>query len=182
MGSDVIHSGSPDMGEPMWNALKIREDLSAGEVRQLARKEANRRTAMRMLAIANALEGMSRAEAARVVGMDRQALRDAVVRYNAEGVAGLYDKPKPGRACFLSEGQQAALKALVLLGPDPEKDGISRYTVADICRLAEARFGVRYAEPPMGRLLKRLGLSRQKARPVHPKTDQIAQERFKKGA
>ena len=58
----------------------------------------------------------------------------------------------------------------------------NRYTVADICRLAEARFGVRYAEPPMGRLLKRLGLSRQKARPVHPKTDRIAQERFKKGA
>lgn len=115
----MIHCGSTDMGEPMWNALKIREDLSAGDLRQLARKEGNRRTAMRMLAIANALEGMSRAEAARVVGMDRQALRDAVVRYNAEGVAGLYDRPKPGRKCFLTEGQQAALKALVLRGPDP---------------------------------------------------------------
>jgi hypothetical protein len=38
-----------------------------------------------MLAIANALEGMSRADAARLAGMERQALRDAVVRYNAEG-------------------------------------------------------------------------------------------------
>jgi hypothetical protein len=34
------------------------------------------------------LEGMSRAEAARLAGMERQALRDAVVRYNAEGLAG----------------------------------------------------------------------------------------------
>ena len=70
----------------------------------------------------------------------------------------------------------------MLRGPDPEKDGISRYTIADICRLVEERFQVRYAEPPMGRLLKRLGLSRQKPRPVHPKTDKAAQERFKKGA
>ena len=169
-------------GEPMSNALKIREDVSVEELRRLARKEPSRRTAMRLLAIANALDGMSRAKAAQVVGMERQALRDAVVRYNAEGIAGLYDRPKPGRACYLSEGQQAALKALVLRGPDPEKDGISRYTIADICRLAEERFGVRYAEPPMGRLLKRLGLSRQKPRPVHPKTDPAVQARFKKGA
>ena len=166
----------------MGTALRVRKDLSASDLRRLARKEANRRVMMRMLAIANALDGMSRAEAARVVGMDRQALRDAVVRYNAEGVAGLHDRLRPGRRCFLSEGQQAALKALVLRGPDPEKDGLSRYTIADICRLVEERFQVRYAEPPMGRLLKRLGLSRQKPRPVHPKTDKAAQARFKKGA
>jgi transposase len=166
----------------MWNALKIRDDLSAEEIRRLARKERQRRPAMRMLAVANALDGMSRAEAAQVVGMDRQALRDVVVRYNAEGVAGFYDRPKPGRSCQLSEGEQAALKALVLRGPNAEKEGISRYTLADICDLAEDRFGVRYAETSMGRLLKRLGLTLQKARPVHPKTDPQAQERFKKGA
>jgi hypothetical protein len=34
---------------------------------------------------------MSRAEAARVVGMERQMLRDAVIRYNAEGLAGLQE-------------------------------------------------------------------------------------------
>ena len=50
-----------------------------------------------MLAIANALEGMSRAEAARLAGMERQALRDAVLRYNLEGLAGLHDRSKPGR-------------------------------------------------------------------------------------
>lgn len=71
----------------MGTALRIREDLSGSDLRRLARKEANRRVMMRMLTIANALDGMSRAEAARVVGMDRQALRDAVVRYNAEGAA-----------------------------------------------------------------------------------------------
>jgi Helix-turn-helix domain len=61
----------------------------------LARRERNPRTATRMLAIANALERMSRADAARLAGMERQALRDTVVRFYAEGLDGLRDRPKP---------------------------------------------------------------------------------------
>jgi hypothetical protein len=69
----------------MGAALAIRDDVTPEALRRLARREPNRRAALRMLAIANALEGLSRAEAARLAGMERQALRDAVVRYNAEG-------------------------------------------------------------------------------------------------
>ena len=47
----------------MGRGLAIREDVAtAAELRRLAKKEPRRRTAQRMLAIANALEGMSRAE------------------------------------------------------------------------------------------------------------------------
>lgn len=52
-------------------ALPIREDLSAGELRLLARRENKGRVAARMFAIAHALDGVSRAEAARLAGMDR---------------------------------------------------------------------------------------------------------------
>jgi transposase len=73
-----------------------------------------------MLAIANALEGMSRTNAGRVVGIERQCLCDAIKRLNAEGVAGLYDYPN-GRRPVLSEGEEAALIARILRGRDPEK-------------------------------------------------------------
>ena len=53
----------------------------------MVRRERDGRASARLIAIANALEGMSRAEAARFAGMERQALRDAVVRYNAEGLS-----------------------------------------------------------------------------------------------
>ena len=80
----------------MGAALAIRDDLTPEALRRHARREPNRRAALRMLAIANALEGMSRAEAARLAGMERQALRDAVVRYNGEGLAGFHDRrPSP---------------------------------------------------------------------------------------
>ena len=70
----------------MGRALEIRGDLlSPAGLRRLARREGNRRTATRMLAVAHALAGRSWAEVARLVGLERQAFRDAVVRYNAEG-------------------------------------------------------------------------------------------------
>ena len=138
--------------------LAIRTDLfTPTELRAQARRTRNRRTAMRMLAIANALEGMSRADAARVVGMERQALRDAVIRYNAEGLAGLQDRPKPGRRPRLSEAEQAVLRF-------------------------EARFGKRLHPASLSRIVRGgLDLSRQKTRPVHPQADQKAQAAFVKG-
>ena len=44
--------------------------------------------------------------------MDRQTLRDWVIRLNALGVAGLRERPRRGRPPFLDEGQMAAFKAI----------------------------------------------------------------------
>jgi transposase len=163
-------------------ALAIRRDLSAEELRRLARREPERRAAMRLLAIANALEGMARAEAARRAGMERQALRDAVIRYNAEGPSGLHDRPRSGRPERLTPGRQAALKAWVLRGPDPERDGVSAWRLVDVCAHAERAYGVRYSGWGMSCLLKGLGLSRQRARPRHPEGSAAARAAFKKWA
>ena len=75
---------------------------------------------------------------------------------------------------------EAALKALVLKGPKLERDGCVAWRARDLCDVVERRFGVRYGESGMLRLLKGLDLSWQKARPVHPDADPKAQERFKK--
>jgi Winged helix-turn helix len=89
--------------------LAIRGDVPAAELRALARRERSRSAAAaRMYAIANALEGMTRTEAARLAGLERQALRDAVVRYNAEGLAGLQDRPRPGSKPRLDDAERAA--------------------------------------------------------------------------
>ncbi len=94
----------------MARGLAIRDEIAtAAELRRLAKKEPRRRTAQRMLALANALDGMSRADAARAAGIERQSLRDAVLRFNAEGLAGLLDRPHGHRPEVLSEGEQAML-------------------------------------------------------------------------
>jgi len=119
--------------------LVIRDDLEAAALRRFAQTEPDRRAGLRALAIAQALEGASRAEAARVVGRERQALRDAVVRYNAEGLAGLRDRPRPPRREKLDETQQETLRTWVLQGPDPERDGLSSYRLLDIAAHIERK-------------------------------------------
>jgi transposase len=166
------------MGAP----LPIRDDIPAAKLRRLARQETNGRVASRLLGLANALAGIDRGQAARLAGMDRQTLRDWVIRFNAEGVAGLCDRPKSGRPAWLNDGQLATLKALILRGPDPERDGVSAWRAKDLCRIVEDRFGASYTENGMLRLLHDLGLSWQKARPIHPEADLKAQARFKKNS
>ena len=77
----------------------------------------------------------------------------------------------------LSEGQMAALKAIVLRGPNPAMDGIERWRIVDLCRVVAERWGVAYSQTGMLRLLWSLDLSHRKTRPVHPKSD----PNFKKG-
>ncbi|MBW8271520.1 IS630 family transposase [Caldovatus aquaticus] len=162
-------------------ALMIREDVPPGELRRLAKTEDDPRVLRRVLAIAAALGGMSREAAARIAGMDRQTLRDWVIRYNRGGPAGLSDHWGDGRPCRLAEGQQATLKAIVLQGPDPERDGVSTWRLVDLCRIVRERFGVTYSETGMGRLMHDLDLSWQTPRPRHAETDRAAREAFKKG-
>jgi transposase len=161
-------------------AVPITTGRTPAELRALARRERDGRVSARLLALASALDGMGREEAARAAGMDRQTLRDWVHRYNAEGVEGLRDRPRPGRPCALDEGQQAALKGLILRGPRLERDGRVAWRARDLRGLVERRFGVGYSEAGVRRLLKGLDLSWQKARPIHPEADPKAQERFKK--
>jgi transposase len=162
--------------------LPIGTDRRPAELRRLARRERDGRVGARLLALANALDGLPREEAARLAGMTGQTPGDWVHRYNEEGAAGLRDRPRPGRPCALDEGRQAALRALALKGPTLERDGCVAWRLRDLCRLVERRFGVTYSETGMLRLVRGLDLSWQKARPAHPGSDPRAQERFKKPA
>ena len=73
-----------------------RLELDASALRREATRCREAKAARRLLALALVLEGHAREDAARHAGMDRQTLRDWVHRYNAEGLAGLRDRPQPG--------------------------------------------------------------------------------------
>lgn len=161
-------------------ALTIRTDLTPEELRRLARGESDGRVCRRLLAIAMALDGVSREEAARQAGMDRQTLRDWIVRYNAEGLDGLRDRARTGRPPLLAVALEAELAALIAAGPDVERDGVVEYRVRHIRELALRHFGADYSRTGMQDRLYRMKLSFLTPRPIHPKTDTSAQEAFKK--
>ena len=161
-------------------ALYIRKDRSAVVLRKLAKAEPNVRVARRILALANALDDMSRKQAAEAAGMDRQTLRDWVIRYNEHGLEGLADRWGDGRPPTFAPHEQAELVRIVMAGPDMHTSGLSAFTLEDLAAICEGRFGKRMHPWSLGRLLKRLGLSRQKTRPSHPMKDLAAAAAFKK--
>ena len=89
-----------------------RLEHDADALRRHAARTSAAPVARRLLALALVLEGHGQADAAKSCGMDRQTLRDWVIRYNEHGIAGLSDLPKRGGAApKLSAEEKAAVKA-----------------------------------------------------------------------
>ena len=128
------------------------------------------------------MDGLSRVEAARLAGMERQALRDVVVRYNAEGLAGLHDRPRSGRKPRLTEAEQIELAKLIKDGPHVEASGLSARTLADQCAEIKQRWDKILHPASLSRVVRELGFSRQKARQVHPQAARKLRMLSKKGA
>ncbi|MFN7322422.1 MAG: IS630 family transposase [Methylobacterium sp.] len=150
------------------------------ELRRLAARGRDANQSRRLLSIAAVLDGMSRADAARIGGMDRQTLRDWVHRFNERGPDGLKDNWRRENPRRLSSAQQAELAQIVETGPDRAVHGVVRWRRVDLQRLIAERFGVAYHERTIGKLLKAMGFSHMSARPRHPMQDGATIEAFKK--
>jgi len=157
-----------------------RLDLDSAGLRAAASRTRDARQARRILAMAMVLDGHSRLLAAQAGGMDRQTLRDWVHRYNAEGLAGLVDRSRPGAKPRLTAAQQAQVAQWVEDGPDLAQDGVVRWRCADLGKKIAAVFSVTLHERSVGKLLHRLDFSSLSVRPLHPQSDLAAQETFKK--
>ena len=165
----------------MMTIAMTRLDVSAAELRQAAARTQDAKVVRRMLAIALVLEGSSRADAAQTCAMDRQALRDWVNRYNADGLDGLIDQPRRnGPRPRLSTEQQAAVADWVERGADLKRDGVVRWRCIDLKQRIETTFGVCLHERTVGKLLHKLSFRRLSVRPQHPQSDPAAQASFKR--
>lgn len=165
----------------MSTAVSItRMEHDASALRRRAQRVADPDQVRRMLAIAMILDGASRLDAARQAGMDRQTLRDWVLRYNTGGIDALASRKPPGMAAKLTVTQMNELRDLVIKGPDPEVHKIIRWRCVDLRAEVQRRFSVSVCERTIGKWLRKLRLTRLQPRPHHPKKDAAAQEAFKK--
>jgi transposase len=164
----------------MPSTIPLRDDYDAAQLRDVAKRRRDPRQIRRLLALAAVYDGMSRADAAKVGGMDRQTLRDWAHRFNEGGPEGLTDRPRAGRPRQLTDAQMEELAEIVETGPDPAVDGVVRWRRVDLQRVIEDRFGVVYAERTISDLLAALCFSHISGRPQHPRQDPQVLEAFKK--
>src|SRR5512137_1813124 len=119
----------------MGQAIAVRSGYTSSEVRQLAKRAKDAAQARRLLAIAAVLDGASRADAARIGGMDRQTLRDWVIRFNKHGPEGLINITSPGVRPKLDVEHRVFLSRVVEEGPIPAVHGVVRWRACDLIAL-----------------------------------------------
>ena len=166
----------------MGQAIALRSDYTADQLRRLARQTKDVAQARRLLAISAILDGASRAEAARIGGMDRQTLRDWVIRFNEHGPDGLTNIASPGVPPKLGVGHRAFLGRLVEEGPIPAIHGVVRWRACDLIALLHEEFGISVSDDTIYRTLKNMGFAHVSARPKAYRQDAQAIEAFKKSS
>ena len=150
----------------MAKAIALRTDHGADELRRLARASRDAAQTRRLLALAAIQDGASRTEAARIGGVGLQIVRDWVLRFNAEGPAGLVDRKAPGKPPQLTSEQRASLAQAVEAGPEPELHGVVRWRLVDLARWLRDEFGVSLSRQTLGRELRRMGFRKLSAPPA----------------
>jgi transposase len=160
--------------------ISLRADFDAVGLRAAARRSKDAAQARRLLALAAVYDGATRTEAARIGGVTLQIVRDWVLRFNAEGPAGLLDRKAPGQAPRLNDNHRAALAAALESGPIPAIHGVVRWRLIDLCQWLWEEFRVTVAKQTLSREVRALGYHKLSARPRHHAQAEGAVEHFKK--
>jgi transposase len=155
----------------------FRSEPGAAELRRLARRESGR-VCQRVLMIANMLEGMDHEEAARLAGLSRSAAYEWHNRYEEEGIAGLRDRPRPGRPPRVEAATAVRFKERIVAGAELERDGVVAFRGIDAQRILREEFDRDCSLSSTYRLLHRIKLSWLAPRPRHPEADVTAQTEF----
>jgi transposase len=160
--------------------IALRTDFDADTCRRAAKRSKDGPQARRLLALAAIYEGASRSEAARIGGVTVQIVRDWVVKFNAQGPAGLIDRKSPGPTPRLTAEHRKALAQLIETGPTPAIHGVVRWRLVDLCQWVWEEFRVRVAKQTMSRDLRAMGYRKLSARPRHHAQASGAIDAFKK--
>src|SRR5215813_4543849 len=118
----------------MAAAVPLRRDYDAKRLRALARRSHDSDQTRRLLALAEIYDGGSRGDAAKLGGVGLQTIRDWVLRFNANGPAGLLNDKAPGKTPLLNEDQRRALAQRVESGPVPAVHGVVRWRLIDLAQ------------------------------------------------
>jgi transposase len=160
--------------------LPLRSDFDADTLRREARRSRDAGQARRLLALAAIYDGTSRSEAAKIGGVTLQIVRDWVVRFNADGPAGLIDRKAPGSTPKLGATERQALLRMVERGPIPAIHGVVRWRLIDLAQWVWEEFRISISTQTLSRELRALGYRKLSARPRHHAQDPQSLEAYKK--
>src|SRR3954465_269 len=160
--------------------VPLRTDFDAHALRAIARTTKDGPQARRLLALAAIYDGATRTAAARIGGVTVQIVRDWVVKFNAQGPAGLINRKPPGQPSKLTDAHRAALQAIVEQGPIPAIHGVVRWRLIDLIAWLWEEFRLSLSKQTLSRELRAMNYRKLSARPRHHAKNEAAVAAFKK--
>jgi transposase len=161
--------------------MHVAEHQSVEELRASIKAEPDGRARDRVRVVALAREGRTTPEIVAALGVPRRSVQRWVKRYNVDGLAGLRQHAGGGAPPRLKAAEHDRLRARLDAGPT-DADGCCAWGGRAVGKVLESEFGVVLSLDGVYKLLHRLNYSWLCPRPRHPKSDQAAQDAFKKSS
>jgi transposase len=136
----------------------------------------------RLHAVLLVAQGMSGREAAHILGDAPRTVALWVRRFEAEGLAGLAETPRPGRPHRLSEANLASLEEVLRKAPSEVGLVGNLWDGKTLAQYIQQACGVKLGVRQCQRLFRQLGFRLRKPRPVIAKADPEKQAAYKKKA
>lgn len=123
-------------------------------------------------------DGYQPVEVARMIGVDRRSVRRWKAAYRDGGREALIPLPAPGRPPKLDVHARAQLRKMLLKGAQGAGFPTDLWTCPRVAQVIHDRFGVRYHEDHIGRVLRSLGFTPQKPQRRAIERDERAIQRW----
>ena len=157
----------------MPRPLSVHASLSPDELAKIAKKEPNPRVRQRLLVVRLVVMGNTVPQAAKAVGLRERQSRNWIHRFNAKGINGLRDRPRPGQPVKLPRQKEQAFQARLKKGAG-RQDPTGNLRGKDIQSILREEFGADYSLGGTYFLLHQLSFSSLAPRPRQPQADQQA--------
>lgn len=117
---------------------------------------------------------------ASVTGLPLRTVSGILRRFNSRGIEACHAIKQNGQPRKLNSSQEKVLAKAMSRSPVYSDFPFVIWTTKVVRFFLEAKFGVTFVAIQIHRILRRLGLSRQRARPEHVKANKQLQKKWKK--
>jgi transposase len=160
----------------MSKRCRLVHPLDSSALSSLGERRKDARVERRVVALRLIAAGQFAKDVGPIVGVNEKTVREWVAAFNSEGVSSLtYDKYQGGIP-HLTPEQESELAAAIREVPPPEMK-VEVWRGWAVRQWVKERFGVDYC---IYHVLHRIGFSSLMPRPLHPASDPVSQEEFKK--
>ena len=155
---------------------------SLSQLQKSYKKEKNKKVKLRLLCAIHRKKGDTILDISEKVVLAKSTVHDHLKRFENGSKALLYDGTRPGKPPKLSEKQVFSLKQAIENSPKSHGFDTDFWSTALVRCYVKEKYGKTYTMYGTRKLLKRLGFSLQKPRPIHHKGNAEKQAKYKKNS